>query len=363
LFKKLYFERSNQNTVWPSKSKTLITMLNFRKSLLSIFLLASFSLIACAQNGQTYLQFEGKEGPGKGKHIVLVAGDDEYRSEESMPMLAKILSETHGFKTTVLFPIHPESGDIVPSYQNNIPGLEHLESADLMIMLIRFRELPDEQTQYIENFLKAGKPIIGLRTSTHAFAYQKNKESKFAKWTWNGKEGGWEKGFGKRIFGETWVNHHGIHAKEGSRSLIDGVQQMNDHPILRGVKDIWVPEDVYGIQGLSENATILIHGQSTAGMDDQAPLMWDKSVMPIAWTKPYQLEGGKQGMSFASTMGSSLGFQSADLRRLILNALFWLLEMPETITPALNVDIVGEYNPTNFGFDTFRKGMKVGDFK
>lgn len=334
-----------------------------RQLTLSLLLLIAFSFLACAQNGQTFLQFEGKEGPGKGKHIVLVAGDDEYRSEESMPMLAKLLSERHGFKTTVLFPIEPATGNVVPNYQNNIPGLEHLESADLMIMLIRFRELPDEQTQHIENFLKAGKPIIGLRTSTHAFAYQKNKESKFAKWTWNGKEAGWEKGFGKRVFGETWVNHHGIHAKEGCRALIDGVQAMNDHPILRGVNDIWVPEDVYGIQSLPENATVLIHGQSTAGMDDQAPVMWEKSVMPIAWTKPYQLEGGKPGMAFASTMGSSMGFQSEDMRRLVVNASFYLLGMEGSITPELSMDIVGKYMPTMFGFDTFRKGMKVGDFK
>lgn len=338
-------------------------MLYFRKSLFFCLLFTFSTLLTCAQSGQTFLQYEGKEGPGKGKHIVLVAGDDEYRSEESMPMLAKILSERHGFKTTVLFPIEPTSGDVVPNFQNNIPGLEHLETADLMILLIRFRELPDDQTQLIENFLKSGKPIIGLRTSTHAFAYQKNKESKYAKWTWNGKEAGWEKGFGKRIFGETWVNHHGIHAKEGCRALIDGVQEMNDHPVLRGVKDIWVPEDVYGIQGLPEDATVLIHGQSTAGMDDQAPLMWEKSVMPIAWTKPYQIEGGKPGMAFASTMGSSLGFQSADLRRLIVNASFWLLGMEERIDAELNVAYVGEYQPTNFGFDNFRKGIKVGDLK
>lgn len=335
----------------------------FTKSLVFSVFLTFYGLLACAQNGQTFLQFEGTTGPGKGKHIVLVAGDDEYRSEESMPMLAKILSNRYGFKTTVLFPIEPSTGNIVPNYQNNIPGLEHLESADLMIMLTRFRELPDEQTKHIENFLKAGKPIIGLRTSTHAFAYQKNKTSPYAKWTWNGKESGWEKGFGKRIFGETWVNHHGIHAKEGCRALIDGVQQMNDHPILRGVNDIWVPEDVYGIQGLPTEAQVLIHGQSTAGMDDKAPAIWEKSVMPIAWTKPYQIEGGKPGMAFASTMGSSMGFQSEDLRRMIVNASFWLLKMPETITPDLNVEIVGDYKPTMFGFDTFRKGMKVSDFK
>ena len=46
---------------------------------------------------ETYLEFEGKSGPGKGKHIVFIAGDEEYRSEESLPMLAKILSQRHGF--------------------------------------------------------------------------------------------------------------------------------------------------------------------------------------------------------------------------------------------------------------------------
>jgi hypothetical protein len=340
--------------------------MNFSKFLRATILFLLFIGIQCkgiAQHGITFLQFEGSSGPGKGKHIVLVAGDDEYRSEESMPMLAKILSQRYGFKTTVLFPIEPATGNVVPNYQNNIPGLEHLATADLMIMLIRFRELPDEQTKHIENFLKEGKPIIGLRTSTHAFAYQKNKTSPYAKWTWNGKEVGWEKGFGKLIFGETWVNHHGVHAKEGCRALIDGVQEMNRHPILRGVNDIWVPEDVYGIQGLPQNATVLIHGQSTAGMDDQAPVMWKKSVMPIAWTKPYQLEGGKAGMAFASTMGSSLGFQSEDLRRLVVNTSFYLLGMSESITPDMSMELVGEYKPTMFGFDTFRKGMKVTDFR
>lgn len=327
------------------------------------FLLVFLSFSCLAQNGNTFLQFEGKEGPGKGKHIVLVAGDDEYRSEESMPMLAKLLSQRYGFKTTVLFPIEPATGNIVPSFQNNIPGLEHLESADLMIMLIRFRELPDDQSKYIENFLKAGKPVIGLRTSTHGFAYSKNLNSPNAKWSFNSKAEGWERGFGQRIFGETWVNHHGVHAKEGARALMDGVKQMNDHPILRGVNDIWVPSDVYGIKNLPKEADVLIYGQSTAGMDDKAPLIWEKSVMPIAWTKPYQIEGGKPGLAFTSTMGSSLDFQSEDLRRLVLNASLYLLGMPEVIKPDLSVEIVGEYKPTMFGFDTFRKGMRVEDFK
>lgn len=333
------------------------------KSFLCSFLFLFLSVSAFSQEGITFLQYLGQEGPGKGKHIVLVAGDDEYRSEESMPMLAKILSMRYGFKTTVLFPIEPSSGNIFPNYQNNIPGLEHLESADLMIMLIRFRELPDEQSKYIENFLIAGKPIIGLRTSTHAFAYQKNPESPFAKWHWMSKVENWERGFGQRIFGETWVNHHGVHGKEGTRALPDGVDQMLDHPVLRGVKDIWGPSDVYGIKHLPSEANVLLYGQSTAGMSSESPLMYEKSVMPIAWTKPYQIEGGSPGMAFASTMGASLDFQSEDLRRLVINASFWLLGMSEAISPDMSMAIVGEYKPTMFGFDTFRKGMKVADFK
>jgi type 1 glutamine amidotransferase len=315
------------------------------------------------QAGESFLQFVGGQGPGQGKHIVLVAGDDEYRSEESMPMLAKILSSRYGFKTTVIFPIEPSTGDVVPNFQNNLPGLEQLETADLLILLIRFRELPDEQAHYLEKYLLAGKPIIGLRTSTHAFAYQKNKGSKFAKWDWMSTVPGWEQGFGKRIFGETWINHHGVHGKEGTRALIDGVKQTANHPVLRGVKDIWGPSDVYGIKDLPANAEVLVYGQSTAGMNDQAPLIWEKSVMPLVWTKPYQLEGGKQGMAFASTLGASLDFQSPDLRRLVINASFWLLGEGDVVTSDLNVDYVGTYQPTPFGFGTFRKGMRVQDFK
>ncbi|WP_051287043.1 ThuA domain-containing protein [Algoriphagus mannitolivorans] len=333
-----------------------------KSHLLSFFLLL-WTIPAFSQEGITFLQFEGKDGPGIGKHIVLVSGDDEYRSEESMPMLAKILSMRYGFKTTVLFPIEPATGNIVPNYQNNIPGLEHLATADLMIMLIRFRELPDEQSQHIENFLKAGKPIIGLRTSTHAFAYQKNPDSPFAKWHWMSKVENWERGFGQRIFGETWVNHHGVHGKEGTRAIPDGLDQILDHPVLRGVKDVWGPSDVYGIKHLPAEANVLLYGLSTAALSSESPIVYEKSLMPVAWTKPYQIEGGKAGIAFASTMGASLDFQNEDLRRLVINASFWLLGMPDAISPDMSMDIVGEYKPTMFGFDTFRKGMRVSDFK
>ena len=108
--------------------------------------------------------YDGGNGPGKGKHIVLLSGDEEYRSEEGLPMLAKILAVRHGFKCTVLFAINPADGTIDPLTLTNIPGMEALDSADACVMGLRFRELPDAQMKHFVDYLNAGKPIIALRT-------------------------------------------------------------------------------------------------------------------------------------------------------------------------------------------------------
>src|SRR5437764_4377221 len=157
-----------------------------------------------------WIVYEGYDGPGKGKHIVLVSGDEEYRSEEALPQLAKILAKHHGFQCTVLFAIDPEDGTINPKVNNNIPGLEALDKADLMIIATRFRNLPDEQMKHIVDYLESGRPIIGMRTATHAFNLSGGKT--YAKYTYNSKA--WPGGFGKQILGETWVNHHGQHGKQ-----------------------------------------------------------------------------------------------------------------------------------------------------
>src|ERR1041385_4247943 len=144
--------------------------------------------------------YEGKTGPGKGKHLVFLTGDEEYRSEEGMPMLAKILAVRHGFKCTVLFPINPADGTIDPDNQTNIVGLDALTSADLVVMQLRFRELPDDQIKYFVVYLNSGKPILAIRTSTHAFQYSRNKQSPYAKFNWQSKE--WPGGFGQQVLGD-----------------------------------------------------------------------------------------------------------------------------------------------------------------
>src|SRR6202040_1514765 len=172
-----------------------------------------------AARGAETAVYEGKAGPGVGKHIVFLTGDEEYRSEEGLPMLAKILSQRHGFRCTVLFALDPD-GTINPDNPSSLPGAEALDSADAIVMLLRFRAWPDEQMKHFVDAYLAGKPIIALRTSTHAFSYPNKSDSPYAKYSWNyGKD--WRGGFGKQVLGETWVAHHGAHKKEATHGIIE----------------------------------------------------------------------------------------------------------------------------------------------
>jgi len=317
----------------------------------------------CAQEDGPWLHFQPPAGQSNGKYIVLVSGDEAYRSEESLPMLAKILSSRHGFRTTVLFSINPETGFIDPDYHQNIPGTHFLADADLMLIATRFRELPDEQMAYIDEFINAGKPVLGIRTATHAFRYSRNPENKYAKYGFVSKEKGWEGGFGKRVLGETWVSHHGANGKEGTRGLIDGLAEAREHPVLRGVKDIWGITDVYGIKSLPSDAEVLVWGQPTAGLTQDSPGIWEKSIMPIAWTQSYPAGSGKKGKSFTTTMGTSEDFLSEDLRRLVVNACYWAMGLEESIPAEGNVDYVGSFNPTKLGMGDYMKNKKPEDFK
>lgn len=331
-----------------------------RSTYLMVVALVLSLLAAPASAEKLWVEYEGQEGPGQGKHIVLVSGDEEYRSEEALPQLGKILAVRHGFKCTVLFAINPKDGTIDPNNQTNIPGLEALKSADLMVVALRFRELPDEQMKHFVDFVNAGKAIVGLRTATHSFNYKRNKESPYAKYDFRSKQ--WPGGFGQQVLGETWINHHGGHGRESTRGIVNSMYE--DHPILKGVQDVWGPTDVYGVRNLPEDAKVLLKGQVLAGMKpDSQPVKGNKNdpMMPLAWIRDYQSENGNTTKVFCTTMGASVDFESAGLRRLVVNACYWGCGLEAKIPAKANVDIVGEYDPTFFGFNKFHKGLKPSD--
>jgi hypothetical protein len=287
----------------------------------------------------------------------LVSGDEEYRSEEALPMLGKILAVRHGFRCTVLFSINPDDGTIDPTNQTNIPGFEKIRDADLVIMLLRFREVPDEQMKHLVAHLNAGKPILAMRTSTHAFQYSRNPTSPFAKYGWKSDQ--WPGGFGKHVLGETWVSHHGDHGKESARGLVNGLYK--DHPVLRGVRDVWGPTDVYGVNDLPANAKVLMYGQVLTGMQPNDPPNYEKSIMPMIWQRDYQTETGKTANILCSTIGAATDLESEDLRRLLVNFCYWSLGLEDKIRRDANVFYVGEYKPSNFGFDGWKRGVKPAD--
>jgi hypothetical protein len=292
------------------------------------------------------------------KHIVLIAGDEEYRSEEALPQIAKILETHHGFKCTVLYPIDAD-GTINPNRLDNIPGLEALDKADLMIIATRFRDLPDAQMKHIDDYLMSGRPVIGLRTATHAF----QTAGTYAHYS-NGYSGArkeWEGGFGRLVLGEMWISHHGNHGHESTRGKIADAK----HPIARGLDGVWGPTDVYGVR-LPVQGDVVMLGEVVAGMKpDDPPVEGSKNdpMMPIAWTRSYKGEAGKTARVFTTTMGASQDLQSEGLRRLLVNASYWALGMEDQIPSQSKVTIVGDYHPRPFRNDGFQKGVRPADLQ
>lgn len=324
---------------------------------------------------QQWVTYTGTQGPGLGKTLVLISGDEEYRSEEALPQLAKILAQHHGFTCKVLFSQDPaQPGIIAPNHHFNIPGLEALETADLMVIFTRFRALPDSQMQYIDAYLNAGKPVIGIRTATHAFRYEDSTHA-FRHYGnyYQGAQRDWEGGFGRVVLGEKWISHHGHHKHQSTRGRIPA--EAEGHPILSGIGDgeIWGPTDVYGVRlPLPGDTQPLVLGEvvNRSGEYDESDPFYgmkesDREVatsnparesmgnpntpmMPVAWIRTYQVPGATPGRAFAATIGSSTDMVNESVRRMYVNAVFHLLDLP--VPEAATVELVGSYAPSAYAF-------------
>jgi len=298
-----------------------------------------------------------KSGPGNGKRIVLVSGDDEYRSEQALPQLAKILAK-HGFDCTVLFAIDPDDHTIKPERNDNIPGLEALDRADLMVLFTRLRNLPDAQMKHIVDYVASGRPIVGIRTATHAFDLKSSPT--YARYSSTSKE--WDGGFGRQVLGETWVAHHGKHGVQSTRGFNAEIRA--EHPITRGIAtgSIWVPTDVYKVRlPLQDGITPLVYGQVLEGMSPTSkPVAGavNDPMMPVAWTRTY-----KNARIFTTTMGSAQDMLNESLRRLLVNACYWAAGLEERIDGHADVGLVGTYEPLPFKFGGAAKGLKPLDLR
>ncbi|UUO09194.1 ThuA domain-containing protein [Blastopirellula sp. J2-11] len=322
-----------------------------RIGLIFLFSLLAAPTLALAEP----LVYEGDSGVGQGKHIVFLAGDHEYRSEESLPALARILAKRHGFKCTVLFSLDPKTGDILPG-SSYMPGTEALETADLMVIFLRFQNFPTEQMQPIVDYLERGGPVVGMRTATHSFKIP--GKSPFARFDtgYRGKE--YEKGFGRQVLGETWAGHYGTNHKMCTR--LDIVPAEKDHPILRGVEKPWAQSGGYWTEPMADSQ-VLAMAQPLSTMSPDAEPAEGKKPCPGVWVRSYTGKDGAVGRVFTTTNGASEDILDDDFRRMMVNACLWTIGLEAKITPDLDIAFVGPYQPVTFRFGGHRKGVKPAE--
>jgi hypothetical protein len=303
------------------------------------------------------ITYPAKPGPGAGKHLVFLSGDQEYRGEEGLPMLAKILSQRHGFRCTVLFPLNPD-GTINPDLVESLADYEKLDEADGIVMQLRYRAYPDAVMKTFAAAVDRGIPILGLRTSTHAFNFPAKAETSYRSFN----------NFGRNVLGENWVSHWGGNRQGLTKGVIEPGAEKN--PILNGVADVFGDSGVYETHPVPD-ATILMRGQVLSGMKPTDPSatwtkQWtkDKSthgandpMMPVAWVCENKSPGGTNRV-FCTTMGAATDMENEGLRRLVVNAAYWAFKLD--VPARADVAFVDEYKPSAYTFKGMRNGKYVG---
>ena len=314
--------------------------------------LPALGALALAANASAQpLVYEGGSGPGRGKHIVFLAGDHEYRSEETLPALARILANHFGFKCTVLFTVDPKTGEIAPG-NSNMPGTEALDTADLAVVFLRFQNFPQGQMKPFDDYLNRGGPVVGLRTATHAF--RSKAADLFSKYSSDSKAADYDRGFGHQVLGQTWVGHYGKNHQQSTRiTVVDG---RKNHPILRGVKDVWVQAGAY--VGKPTDGEVLTTAQPLDGMTPESSADATKPPMPSEWTRSYKSASGKSGRVFTSLYGASEDLLNDGYRRMLVNGCLWAVGLEDAITPDADVAFVGPFKPNTFGNNGYTRGVK-----
>ncbi|MGJ8643291.1 MAG: ThuA domain-containing protein [Luteolibacter sp.] len=241
-------------------------------------------------------------------HVVFVVGPPHYSPELTMPAFAEEL-ESLGFRATIV------SGgmDSEKKTENVLPGIEALADADLAIFFMRFLNLPDAEWQPIEDYLKSGKPVIGLRTASHAFRYPKD-HARFA----------WNEEFGTRALGSPYIVH------QSGTTKIEVIEENATHPIMANVPEKeWISQGTLYLAHLGEGAIPLVKG-SGKGRERVIKKSFGtvnvkvNETATVAWA--WENEWG--GKVFGTSFGHPGDFAEPSFTRMFVNAVFWSLDKP-----------------------------------
>lgn len=241
-------------------------------------------------------------------HAVIVVGTLHYSPELTMPVFAKEL-ERFGFRITIVM----GDGNPEKKTENVLPGIDALAGADVAIFFMRFLKLPDKEWQPIEDYLKSGKPVIGLRTANHSFKYAAN-HPRFA----------WNDDFGRRALGTPYIVH------QSGTTMISVVGKHRKHPIMTHVtKTNWESPGTLYLTRLQGGCVPLV-----TGTGEGKPRLLEKSFGPImvnqseadivAWA--WENEWG--GKVFGTTFGHPGDFAEESFVRMLVNSVCWAVDHP-----------------------------------
>jgi type 1 glutamine amidotransferase/nicotinamidase-related amidase len=230
----------------------------------------------------------------KRPHLVIVTAEDEYKTEETLPEFAK-KQLGKDFRVSFVF--------ADSKVRNHLPGLEVLNDADVALISVRRRVLPKEQLQTVRNFVASGKPLVGIRTASHAFSLfpgQKLAEG-LADWP----------DFDKEVLGATYTGHHGV-TRKTTVAVAPGADK---DPILAGVKGPFATAStLYRSRPLAAGTTPLLIGQAEGV----------KQTEPVAWTWKRQ-DGGR---TFYTSLGHPDDFKQESFVALLRNGIHWAAGLP-----------------------------------
>ncbi len=230
--------------------------------------------------------------------VVIAIAEPEYQTWETLPALAKkIWTRQRGYEVTVVI------GD---AEKHDIPGLtEALKHADVLVLSARRQALPKDQVQAIRDYLAAGKPLLGIRTSSHAFAARGKGPKNHVEWP----------EFDPQVLGGNYHGHYGNH----DPSEITAVEGATEHPILAGVTlPFSSTGSLYKNHPLAQNATPLLMGT----------IEGDRSE-PVAWTHSFG-----ESKVFYTSLGHESDFQQPTFEKLLWNAMEWMRVLPSDLPEA-----------------------------
>jgi len=237
---------------------------------------------------------EAGDKKGKPLSLVLITAEDEYNTQETLPdFAAKHLGKEFRVKHIIANEKDP----------NSLPGIEALKEADVAILSVRRRAPPRAQMAVLRKFLADGKPLVALRTSSHAFTLLKGKPLPPGHEEWPE--------FDRDILGGNYTGHHGNRGPKAPRTLVRTLPEAAKHPILTGLpaEEFVVASWLYKTSPLSRKATPLLTGRV-----EGRPM-----PEPVAWT--FTSPAG--GRVFYTSLGHPDDLRLPAVRRLLRNGIYW----------------------------------------